>query len=159
MTLEEALLQKLADWRFDSGPRTLAVPHPETGWTAAVKAECSDRVGCQVWELNLTRAEAAPASADLTTRAQRAADRATGLREPLRLIEVDGGRDAALLRSAAPQKRGADVLYYEVEVRTGGGAGVRRYQASTGGGKRRQIAFPLTHEALAKLAADLTADA
>jgi hypothetical protein len=154
MTLEEALLQKLAEWRFDDGRQTLAIPHAESGTTAAVQAECSDRVGCQVWEVNLTRTEAATPSADLRTRAQRIADRATGLREPLRLIEADG-HDAALLRSAAPQKRGDDVFYYEVELRTGG-AGVRRYQASTTGGTRRQIAFPLTHEALAKLAGDLT---
>ena len=33
------LLQKLAEWRFDNGPRTLVVPHPEGGWTASVKAE------------------------------------------------------------------------------------------------------------------------
>jgi hypothetical protein len=39
------------------------------------------------------------------------------------------------------------------------GAGVRRYQASTTGPTRKQIAFPLTHETLARLAADLTADA
>ena len=158
MTLEEALLQKLAEWRFDSGPQTLTLPHPESGWTVAVQAECSDRVGCQVGELNLTRPEASPASADLKTRAQRAADRATGLREPLRLIEVDAGREIALLRSAAPQKRGDDVFYYEVELKTGG-AGVHRYQASTKSGTRRQIAFPLTHETLAKLAGDLAADA
>ena len=103
MTLEEPLLQKLAEWRFDNGPRTLTLPHPESGCSAVVKAECSDRVGCQVWDLNLTRTEAAASSADLKTRAQRTADRATGLREPLRLIEVDAGRDTALLRSAAPR--------------------------------------------------------
>ena len=159
MTLDETLLQKLAEWRFDSGPQTLVVPHPESGVTASVKADCSDRVGCQVWELNLTRPEAVPASADLKTRAERVAGRATGLREPLRLIEMDAGRDAALLRSAAPQKRGDDVFYYEVELKGGGGAGVRRYQASTTGGTRKQIAFPLTHETLAKLAGDLAADA
>jgi hypothetical protein len=45
MTLEEALLQKLADWRFDNGPRTLTLPHPESGYSAVVKAEHSDRVG------------------------------------------------------------------------------------------------------------------
>ena len=54
------LLRKLAEWRFDNGRQTLTVAHPETGWTAAVIADCADRVGCRVWELNLTRAEAAP---------------------------------------------------------------------------------------------------
>ena len=50
------------------------------------------------------------------------------------------------------------MFYYEVELKTGG-AGVRRYQASTTGGTRQPIAFPLTHETLAKLAGDLAADA
>ena len=155
MTLEETLLQKLAEWRFDNGRQTLTVAHPETGWTATVVADCGDRVGCRVWELNLTRPESAP-SADLKTRAERLAGRATGLMEPLRLIEVDAQDDAALLRSAAPQKRGDDLFYYEVLLRSGG-AGVRRYQSSTKSGTRQQVAFPLTHEALAKLGADLKA--
>ena len=155
MNLEETLLQKLAEWRFDNGRQTLTVAHPETGWTATVVADCGDRVGCRVWELNLTRPESAP-SVDLKTRAERLAGRATGLMEPLRLIEVDAQDDAALLRSAAPQKRGDDLFYYEVLLRSGG-AGVRRYQSSTKSGTRQQIAFPLTHEALAKLGADLKA--
>ena len=36
MTLDELLLQKLAEWRLDSGRQTLTVAHPETAWTAAV---------------------------------------------------------------------------------------------------------------------------
>jgi hypothetical protein len=159
MTLDETLLQKLAEWRFDNGPQTLIVPHPESGWTVAVQAEHADRVGCRVWEVNLTRSEAAPAAADLKTRAERVADRATGLLEPLRLIEVDAVHDTALLRSVAPQKRGDDLFYYEVQLKTGGAAGVRRYQASVKGGVRKQIGFALTHEALAKLTGDLTTDA
>ena len=156
MTLNELLLQKLAEWRFDTARQTLTVPHPESGQTAAVAADCADRVGCRVWELNLTRPEAA--SADLKARAERVASRATGLMESLRLVEVDAGRDTALLRSAAPQKGGDELSYYEVLLH-GRGAGVRRYQAPAQGGARRQVAFPLTHEALAKLAGDLTADA
>lgn len=157
MTLNELLLQKLAEWRFDNARQTLTVAQPETGWTAGVVADCADRVGCGVWEMNLTHAGAAP-EADLKTRAERLAGRATGLMEPLRLIEVDADRDTALLRSAAPLKRDDDLFYYEVLL-TGRGAGVRRYQSSTTGAARQQVAFPLTHEALAKLAADLTADA
>lgn len=157
MTFENTLLQKLAEWRFDNGRQTLTIAHPETGWTVAVVAECGESVGCRMWEMNLTRPEA-NSSADLKTRAERLAGRATGLMEPLRLIEVDAQGDTALLRSAAPQKRGDDLFYYEILLRSAA-AGVRRYQASTKSGTRQQIAFPLTHEALAKLGADLTADA
>jgi hypothetical protein len=157
MTLNDTLLQKLAEWRFDNGRQTLTVVQPETGWSAEVVADCSDRVGCQLWELKLTRSEAAPA-ADLKTRAERLVSRATGLMEPLRLIEVDAQGDTALLRSTAPQKRGDDLFYYEVLLRSAG-TGLRRYQSSTKSGARQQVAFSLTHEALAKLGAELTADA
>ena len=101
MTLEEMLLQKLAEWRFDNDRQTLTLNHAETGWNVAVVADCGDRVGCQLWELNVSRPDAAP-TADLKTRADRLVSRATGLMEPLRLIEVDVPGDAALLRSAAP---------------------------------------------------------
>jgi hypothetical protein len=156
MTLNDTLLQKLAEWRFDNGRQSLNAVHPETGWSAEVIADCSDRVGCHLWELKLTRPEAAP-SADLKTRAERIVSRATGLMEPLKLIEVDAGPETALLRSAAPQKRGDDLFYYEVLLQNRG-AGLRRYQASAQGGTRQQLAFPLTHESLAKLAVDLTGD-
>jgi hypothetical protein len=81
----------------------------------------------------------------------------TGLLEPLRLIESDAESDTALLRSAAPQRRGDDLFYYEVELKSAS-AGVRRYQSSATGAARQQVAFPLTHEALAKLTGDLTAE-
>ena len=61
--------------------------------------------------------------------------------------------------AAPPPEARRRLFYYEVELKTGGDAGVRRYQASTKGGTRKQIAFPLTHETLAKLAANLAADA
>ena len=157
-SLDETLLEKLAEWRFDNGPQTLAVPHAESGWTAAVQAECADRVGCRVWELKLTRPDVVSDVAGLKARAERVAGRVTGLLEPLRLVELDAGRETALLRSAAPQKRGDDLFYYEVELRAGA-AGVRRYQGSAAGAPRKQVGFSLTHEGLAKLAGDLTADA
>ena len=39
MTLNELLLQKLAEWRFDTARQTLTVAHPETGWSAEVIAD------------------------------------------------------------------------------------------------------------------------
>src|SRR5258708_4745936 len=106
MTLDDTLLEKLAEWRFDSERRTLTVHHPETGWTASVVADCAALVGCRLWELNLSRADDAPAVDGLKARAERLAARATGLLEPLRLIEVDAERQTALLRSEEPGRRG-----------------------------------------------------
>jgi hypothetical protein len=50
------------------------------------------------------------------------------------------------------------VQYYELLLRGEHAAMLRRYQAPrTGPGKRAAVPFALTHESIAKLAADLTA--
>ena len=69
------------------------------------------------------------------------------------------GLGLAMLRSATPVQRGDHVFYYEVMLATAGTASLRRYQARPqGNGRRDQVAFALTHEALAKVAADVTAN-
>jgi hypothetical protein len=158
MTLDAALLEKLANWRPDSGRQTLTIPDPASGWTTAVTAECADVVGCRLWEVHLTRSTPL-ASSDLRTRAEAVAARATGLLEPLRLVEVDAERQVALLRSGAPTARGDDRFYYEVRLHGDGSSWVRRYQGSHLLPTRLQVSFTLTHEVLAKLVADLTAPA
>jgi hypothetical protein len=79
--------------------------------------------------------------------------------EPLKLIEVDATRSEAVLRSETPAIRGTSVEYYELLLRGRQAATLKRYKAPrTGAGKRRAVPFALTHEAIAKLAGDLTAD-
>ncbi len=151
MTLNEALQQKLDRWRFTDGRQALEA---ETGDVKVhVAADCSDLVGCKVWEVNLTR----PAPADsLKVRAERLASRASGLLEPLRLVEVDEPRQVAMLRSDKPAVRADQLGYYEVLLHGDGAASVRRYQTSRQGATRReQTGYTLTHDALAKLAGDL----
>jgi len=157
MTLDELLLQNLADWRPDKGRQTLDVADDGSGWKAALATDCSDQVGCRVWELSLRRDKA---SDNLRAWADRVAARATGLLEPLTLLELDTAKDTALLRSQAPARCGEVLHYYEVLLHGRGEVHVRRYQATRDGSKRReQIPFALTHEALAKLVHDLTAEA
>jgi hypothetical protein len=97
---------------------------------------------------------------DVQAWGERAAVRVKGLLEPLRLLEVDGVRHAALLRSQEPAQRGDALAYYEVLLQGDGGASVRRYQGTRQGDKRReQVPFSLTHEVLARLADDLIAAA
>src|SRR5262249_36713510 len=156
MTLDEFLLQKLADWRPDKGRQTLDVAHDGSGWKATLAADCSDQVGCRVWELSLRRDKP---SDDLRAWADRVAARTTGLLESLKLLELDTAANPAVPRSQAPARRGEGLHYYEVLLHGGGEAHVRRYQATRDGSKRReQIPFALTHEALAKLVHDLTAE-
>jgi hypothetical protein len=110
----------------------------------------------------MTLRRAAPPAGDapsLRDWAARIARRVTGLLEPLKVIEVDLPRGEALLRSDEPAHRGDDLFYYEVVLRGAREANVRRYHgARPPNARRKQVSFALTHEAIAKLAFDLTAD-
>ncbi|HJT75742.1 MAG TPA: hypothetical protein VJ739_00935 [Gemmataceae bacterium] len=157
MTLDEALLEKLAEWRCDSR-RTLTTSAEGGPWSVALTADRADQLGCLVWELALRRAT--PPGLPLGAWAGRTAGRVTGLLEPLKVVEVDDPRNEAMLRSDKPARRGDELFYYELLLKGNGEAQLRRYHASRRGPARReQVAFALTHEALAKLVADLTADA
>jgi hypothetical protein len=155
MNLAEHLLQKLARWRPDSR-QTLDVTHPESGWTVRVDAGHVEALGSRLWEVTLQRS-GAPVAFDLKTHAEKVADRVTGLLEPLRLVEVDASEGVALLRSDKAAAWGDGLFYYELLLRSDRAA-LRRYQApSAEHHHRRQVPFTLTHEALAKLVADLAA--
>ncbi len=156
MSLDGLLLEKIARWRPD-GRQTLDVSDPESGWSVGVTADAVDVVGCRLWEVALRHSGSAVPSGGLKTRAENVAGRVTGLLEPLRVVEVDEDRGEALLRSTTPDRRG-DVLHYsEVLLQAGGAASVRRFEAPHGKERRRlQVAYSLTHEALAKIVADLT---
>jgi len=161
MTLNEILLEKLAEWRSGRGRKTLNVPDEGAGWTVSLTADRADELGCLVWEMTLRRSMPFPGADAVGLRAwgDRIASRSRGLLEMLKLIEVDAERDDAILRSDAPAVKGEDRFYYEVHLKGSGLADVRRYRGSLAAtGKREQIAFALTHEALARLAADLTAE-
>lgn len=152
------LLPKLNSWSPTGiGLHSLAVPL-EHGWTASVTAERVESLGCRATEISLHRAARPASAADLTEWALRSAQRATGLLEPLKIIEVDSTRSEAILRSAAPTVRDDKLQYYELHLRGTHAATLRRYEAERTAGRRQVTAFVLTHEAIAKLAEDLTAD-
>jgi hypothetical protein len=160
MTLEEILRRNLADWRPPEGRHDLTVPGEGRGWTVTVTADRCDELGCLVWEMNVNRFAGSPAGGlELAAWAQSIVTRVTGLLEPLKVVEIDPVRNEGLLRSSTAARRGDKLLYYEVLLIGTMAAQVRRYQAEQNGqGRREQVAFALTHEALAKLAGDLTAD-
>jgi hypothetical protein len=153
MTLNDTLLQKLADWHPAPGRQTLAVADEAAGWSVVLAAEQNDRLGCLVWELTL-RLDRPPAP--LADWAATVADRVTGLLEPLRVVEVDPERGAAQLRSDEPSRRADRPVYYELLLERPAQATLRRYQGGGPAGERReQVAFALTHEVVAKVVADL----
>jgi hypothetical protein len=159
MTLAETVRRKLADWRPGQGRQLLAVPDEGTGWSLTLTADRTDSLGCLAWEFRLERTPRSAASvAALQGWAEQVAHRVTGLLEPLKVVEVDAQRHEALLRSQEPTASGDTLSYYEVLLRGTEVALVRRYRASRLTETRReQVAFALTHDALVKLAIDLTA--
>jgi hypothetical protein len=156
MTLDEMLLQKLADWRPDSGRDTLEIDDAASGWKAALNAEAVDTLGSRLREVVLTRTTPRTGAGDLADQARRIANRVSGLLEPLCLVEVDNGQSVAQLRSQSPAKRGNALHYYEVLRHADGTTRLGRYEASPGE-PRKAIGFTLTHEALAKVVGDLAA--
>lgn len=154
MRVYERTLRKLADWSPDEGRQILAVPDEGTGWSVAITADRSDVLGSLVWELSLQNTKGSMA---LEAWVHRAA-RATGLLEPLKVVEIDRLRNEALLRSARATERDDTLLFHEILLRGSGSALVRRIRTGRqADAKREQVVFAMTHEALAKLADDLTA--
>ncbi len=149
MTLENTLLERLSEWQPGAGRQDLHVA--AEGWSATVTADRADVLGCLVWELNVRRDGSA--GTDVRAWASAAAERITGLLEPLKVVEIDSERNEAQLRSDTPTQRGDKRFYYELLLRGNATALLRRYQT------REQTAFALTHEVLAKVADDVTAAA
>lgn len=155
MSLENKLLQKLAETHPVVGRHEFTVS--EGAWTAHLTFDRRDELSGRIWEVALHRNAAA--GGDVQAWADRIAERVGGLMEPLKVVEVDGVKQEALLRSAAPTVKGDDLFFYEVHLRGTANATFRRYQGSQQPGKKRtQIAFALTNEMLAKLVADVTAE-
>ena len=159
MMLNEVVLQRVADWRpGGGGRRTLSIPDEGSGWSVAVTADQHDKLGSSLWEINLTAATP-PAGRSLHDWAHQIAGRVTGLLEALKVVEIDGPRNEAILRSDGPTAQGDRVAYYEVLLQGSQRASFRRYLASRLGNQRReQVPFTLTHEVLAKLVSDLAGE-
>lgn len=157
MTLSELLLPKLNEWTpTGPGRHSWSLSLGETGWAVNLSADRVDSLGCQIWELLLTRNGDGIPNAMLKVQAENAVKRATGLLEPLHFVELDETRREALLRSEAPTKRGQARAYYEVLMHAGQRITVRRFVSNPEKSRRReQTAFVLTHEAIAKLVDDL----
>ncbi len=156
MTLPETLLPKLSEWRpAGDGRHSWSEAFPTAGWTVRISADKADSLSCLVWELSLTRSQEAPHGLTLAGWASAIASRATGLLESLRVYEVDQLQNEAVLRSVQPATKGDDLTYYEVRLNSLSDATLRRFVASKVESGRDQVAFPVTHETIAKLVGDI----
>jgi hypothetical protein len=160
MTLEETVLQKLAEWRPPrEGTPGLVIADEQSGWLVHLTAQRHDDLGTALLEMSVDRGKReAPTGLTVGAWAEKIAGRTKGLLEPLAILEVDTQRNEALLRSNEPAQRKHELYYYEVHVYGTQRAVVHRYRATHEAGRRQQAPFTLTHETLARFAADLTAD-
>jgi hypothetical protein len=158
MTLEETVLQKLASRPPQTSDRqTIGICDDAAGWLVSLSVDRGDELSCALWEMSQSSPRPPSESGtDLKGWSEKVVGQVRGLLEPLAVIEIDAQRNEALLRSNQPTARENDRYYYEVLLKGGGHALVRRYRGSTEAGRRTQVPFTLTHEAIAKLAADLT---
>jgi hypothetical protein len=153
MTLANMLRKKLADPPESGSGVVLA----HQGWNVGLQPAAHDTLGCALNEVALHRETGA--EGDPRPWAERVSRTATGLLEPLRLIEVDAPRRVALLRSSAPTPHDPGVEYYEVELHGTASARLRRFRGFQElGHKREQVPFTVTYEALGKLIGDFTAE-
>jgi hypothetical protein len=154
MTLENQALEKLNSWRPEGAGRH-SLAFSTDGWAVHLTADRNDSLACLAWELSLASVGEPPAR---TLKAWAAAieQNTSGLMEDLRVLEIDADRDEAQLRSDAPTRRGPIAAYFEVTLHGPEKAVLRRYEADTArGAKRQQVPFAMTHELLAKLISDL----
>src|SRR5262245_8124806 len=150
MTLENTVRERLSEWRPPAERQELVVSDGDV--SLHLTADRREELGCLTWELAVVRK--APAGETLHAWADRIAQRVTGLLEPLKVVEIDAVRNEGILRSDRPTTRGDDTFYCEVFLKGTTVATLRRYQARDTK-PRAQIAFALTHDAIAKLANDL----
>src|SRR5438477_6056364 len=98
MTLENKLLKRLAEAPPAGERHELTVS--EGAWTAHLTFDRRDELSGRLWEVALHRQGAG--GGDIQAWADRIARRVTGLLESLKVVEVDGLKQEALLRSATP---------------------------------------------------------
>src|SRR2546423_4188302 len=156
MSLAETLSSKLAEWRPSApGQSKVSEADPATGWSASLTVDKADALSCQLSELAVSRSTGryeTKAWADALTR------RVTGLMEPLRVVEIDGLRDEAVLRSDTPTVRNDRRAHYELRLRNRDSAQLVCFSAAADPPAQREPAkFTLTPEGLAKLLGGPTA--
>lgn len=155
MTLANILRQNLVETPILKERHELLAAGPDLPWTANVTFEKRDELSGLAWEIAVTRTGPEPAGATIQAWAERIAKQATGLTEPLRVVEIDMERNEGFLRSAELARAGDHVGYFEIFLKGTRHALVRRYRTSGTNGKRTQVAFVLTHESLCKLVYDI----
>lgn len=129
-----------------------------------IGAECdlvaADSLGCSFDELRLQVPTRQSTESDALNRwADALTGRVTYLLEHLERLETDADLGTVLLRSAPPEKKPSQTLYYELLLQRAGRLRLRRYRNKSGRPRREGVPCTCTHEQLEKLLDDLVRSA
>jgi hypothetical protein len=146
-----------AKTRATTSGRPIRVRLAREGAEVEMDVSDADRLGLLSTETRAVRKGGSEESdpAALTRQANEMARRVTYLQEPLAVIEMDGRRGRAVLRSASPRTEGSSIRYTEAVFENGRSATVRRYRTERGTRTRRAEPSNLSTETAARLAGDL----
>ena len=145
-----------AKTRSATSGRPMKVRLAREGAEVEMDVSDADRLGLLSTETRAVRKGVEGADpAALTRQANEIARRVTYLQEPLALIELDGRRGRAVLRSATPRTEGTTIRYTEAVLENGRTATVRRFRTDRGSRARKQEPANLSIETASRLAGDL----
>jgi len=155
----ELILEKLANWHA-GGRDPVNLTIADGNWEVKIAAHQSEAIGARVWEIQASSKSAPERLKSSEEWAKAIIGRVTSLPEKLCLVENDPLSRQALLRSAVPEQAGDEcVRYFEVRLTGTTEMRLKRFQAQRDPAQqRKQVSFAITHEALAKLIADLLPD-
>jgi hypothetical protein len=137
--------------RNDGGTMALVVASPTAQATLTYGDQ--DRYSVTFRSLEVRATGGVSDALDLTARAEVVAQRLTFLEEQLALVEMLHDEQTVQLRSAAPQREGHDLWYWEVTVQSGAqpAATIGRYHWAPGMIERESIAYPATFSLVARI--------
>jgi hypothetical protein len=154
MNLHDQINQELARIRAAGGGGVLTADAPNG------RLECDltsvDAIGCAVDQFSFHTGRLTGASLEkLKKIGEDLSRRVTYLLEPIAIIEIDAEGITVQLRSSPPSQENGVTTYYELTINPSG-LNLRRYQSQSGQ-PRQAIPAHFTHEALRRLAKDVTA--
>jgi hypothetical protein len=150
--LEEALDGKVREASAGTGPSPpCAIEAATAAGSVSVQVEDADRLGILAGPVTARRAAG---TGSVAAQAREAARRLNYLQEPLTVVESEGKRARAILRSETPRQAGGGREYNEAVLQGGDSITIRRYRAESGS-RRKAIPSNLSRETLGRLADDL----
>jgi hypothetical protein len=120
------------------------------GVSVEVDVEASERYASGVRGVTVQPSHPAPSVRDV---AERIVERVDAL-EPLAIVECDDAQGRAVIRSAEPEQSTDGVRYWEADVQPDG-TSLHRYHKQHATPDREQIAEPLLHPTVGRVAEQL----